>query len=140
MIGLIEHQQQRVAAPFDQPAAVVVSRGQQLAEHHVEVVRHLLGTETASGREPLGQPGKTGDVGEDQGADELARGQLGGFLQPPARELRHERLEIEWCERSALLVDKAGVLKMAGLHGRTPGARVSGGRVSSEPTQPRPAG
>ncbi len=79
------------------------------------MVGHLLCAEATPRGEPFGEPGKTGDVGENQGANQLPRTQIGRLLQPLARELGHDgSRSVEWLAgRSALLMDKAEVLKVA---------------------------
>ena len=61
----IEEQEQRVAAELDEIAAFGSSDAQECVEGVVEDDRELLGTRSAELGELLGQPGETGDVGED---------------------------------------------------------------------------
>ena len=71
VLGSVEQEEQRVAAPLEEARAPVVRLVEQRAEHAVEGVAHQLGADLALAGEPLAERGEAGDVDEDEGAVEL---------------------------------------------------------------------
>ena len=55
LLGAVEEEQQRVAAPLEQPGTPVVRLVEQRREDAVEGVAHQLGADLALAREPLGE-------------------------------------------------------------------------------------
>ena len=77
MAGPVEHEQERVAAPLEQPGAPVVGLVEQRGEHAVERVAHQLRADLALARQPLGQRGEAGDVDEHERRLDLAVARVG---------------------------------------------------------------
>ncbi len=66
MVCTVEEQEQRVTAPLEKVATLVLGIHQQLAEDSVEEVAQLLGAFPAPAGQPLGEWGEAGDVEQQQ--------------------------------------------------------------------------
>ena len=91
VVGAVEHEEQRVAAPLEQAGAPVVGLVEERREHAVERVAHELGADLALSREPFGEGREARDVDEDEGGLDLAveLGRVGA--EPIDDESRHVR-------------------------------------------------
>ena len=85
VVGAVEHEEQRVAAPLEQAGAPVVGLVEERREHAVERVAHELGADLALAGEALGQGREARDVDEDEGGLDLAMELRSG---PPAASRR----------------------------------------------------
>ena len=86
-----EEQQQRVAAELDQTAAVLIGRGEQLAEHESDDVGDLLGSHPAEPGQPLRHLREARDVDEHHRAVDGLHAQVGLLDDPLDGEPRQER-------------------------------------------------
>ena len=72
VVRAVEQEQERVAAPLEEPGAPVVRVVEQRDEHAVERVAHQLGADLALPRETLRERGEARDVDEGHRPFDLA--------------------------------------------------------------------
>ena len=80
MVCIVEEQEQRVTAPLEKVAALVLGIHQQVAEDIVEEVAQLLGAFPAAAGQPFSERGEAGDVEQQQASidDSVGRPVLSG--------------------------------------------------------------
>ena len=81
VIGAVEEQQQRVAAPLEQPGAPVVGLVEQRREHAIERVPHQLRADLALPRQPFRERGEPRDVDEDAAMPSTSRWSASGVVR-----------------------------------------------------------
>ncbi len=89
-----EEQQERVTAELQQVAAAREGAVQHAAEHPVQRLDNLLGTDPSALGELLGEGRETGDVREHQGPVEVAPAFAGHLVVPGEHDARHVPSEV----------------------------------------------
>ena len=94
VVGAVEQEQQRVAAPLEQAGTPVVGLVEQRREHAVERVAHELRADLALPREPLGERREARDVDEHQRSVDREVACVRRLPQPLDQESWNVRLEL----------------------------------------------
>ena len=163
VVGAVEHEEQRIAAPLEEAGAPVVGLVEERREHAIERVAHELRADLALAREALGQRREARDVDEDEGRLDLAmelaagparsqsmtrrgtygrRNSFSSGSMPEAGTTIPSGAVGAVMDVAARYASEAGSLDRTGrrtrLHRRAPQpTRVSAGRTGSPPA-PRP--
>ncbi len=93
VVGTVEQEEERVAAPLEEAGPPVIGLVEQGREHAIERVAHQLGPDLALARESLAEGGEPRDVDEHHAARDFPMAGRGRVPQPVHREAWHVRTQ-----------------------------------------------